>query len=262
MREYSISDAALWAKANQLRDLLAPTWQDREGVALQEAEPALQLNRYTELQDELSRHPAVSSRGSIPYSVGSLTHDDEARLIPLFNELHRQVEALRRAAQFVFRDDAGTCLPYVAATIEDYCETHELAANAEFERYNAISMQDLLYQVPDAIADVRRLGKCTNLELLIIFGNHMKSLPFKTDKLQKLRYIQLAQNDLGTFPRELLACRALEGIDLSRNGLTTVPAEELATLTNLRELNVRGNRLTAQTVNDLEQYLPDVHVLV
>jgi hypothetical protein len=261
-RAYPRTDTLLWAEANDLGNWLAPTYADQHDGALAAAEPALDLPRFRALLRELGEHPKVSSPGGLPYHVAELEPAEEEALVPRFGELFTQLQALRRAAAKVYEDMPGMRSRYVAATVEGWKDAHDLSKPLPDPlSYTGVSMQDLLYQVPEAISDFARIPDFANIQLLVIFGNDLDRLPFDPSPLTKLRYLALGDNRLRELPPPLVACKALEAISLGNNQLSTLP-DWLAELPALRELTVRRNPLATGAVTRLREMLPDVNVIL
>ncbi len=260
-RAYPRTDTLLWAEANDLGNWLAPTYADRQDDALAAAAPDLDLERFRALLKELGEHPKVSSPGGLPYGVAELEPAEEEALVPRFNELFTQLQALRRAAVRVYESMPGMRSRYVAATVEGWKDAFDLSQPLPDPlSYTGISMQDLLYQVPEAVSDFARIPDFANIQLLVIFGNDLDRLPFDPRPLTKLRYLALGDNELRVVPEALSACKALEAISLVNNQLTTLP-DWLAELPALRELNVRRNPLAHGAVDRLRERAPNVHII-
>lgn len=261
-RAYPRTDTLLWAEANDLGNWLAPTYGEPHDDALKAAEPTLDMGRFRALLTELGQHPKVSSPGSLPYTVADLEPAETEALVPRFNELFTQLQALRRAAAKVYEHLPGMRSRYVAATVEGWKDASDLSKPLPDPlSYTGISMQDLLYQVPEAVSDFARIPDFANIQLLVIFGNDLDRLPFDPSPLTKLRYLALGDNQLRQLPEALSACKALEAISLVNNQLSTLP-EWLTELPALRELEVRRNPLSADAVERLRAMLPDANVIV
>ena len=91
------------------------------------------------------------------------------------------------------------------------------------------------------------LGALEDLRQLSLRSNWLHAVPLPQPLPQqhwgRLRVLELADNDLGTFPPQLLELTTLEALDLSRTGLDEVP-EKVTKLTRLRSLRLSGNQLT------------------
>lgn len=259
-RTYSRSDTLLWAHANDMANMIAPTYGTGFDAEVSAAEPTLDLSLFRSLLKELGAHDAVSSPGGLPYHVAELSPEPAEALVPRFNELSVQLEALRRAGAKVFADKPGERMRYVAATVDDWKDAFDLSAVKDDPlSYTGISLQDLLYQVPEAYSDFRRIADFANIQMLVIFGNDLDHFPFDPRPLQKLRWASLGDNTFRALPEGLRECKALEGIDLVNNQLTGLP-EWLTELPALRELNLKRNPLAAGVVDRLREMLPHVHI--
>lgn len=91
------------------------------------------------------------------------------------------------------------------------------------------------------------LGAFLGLRQLSLRSNWLHAVPLPQplppESWGRLRVLELADNDLGTFPLQLLALTTLEALDVSRTGLDEVP-EKITNLARLRSLRVSGNQLT------------------
>jgi len=96
------------------------------------------------------------------------------------------------------------------------------------------------------------------LELLVLSGNKLNTLPEGLCQFTTLRQLFAGRNHISTLPIAIGKLQKLVLLDLSCNGLTALP-EELSSLVLLRELNLSYNKL--QEIPASLSCLKGLHVL-
>lgn len=108
------------------------------------------------------------------------------------------------------------------------------------------------------------LAKLASLEKLTLSNCGLNLLPHfwvenKEGKVlgnQKLKELDVSNNNLTTLPYTLFYCRQLSYLNLANNKLTALPYE-ICLLKNLAELDLRGNTFTPQQLAELKCLLPN-----
>lgn len=86
------------------------------------------------------------------------------------------------------------------------------------------------------------------LTSLYVVGNNMTKLPDSALKLQRLKILDLSNNQLSEIPREFISeCLSLETLVASNNCLTTLPEIVAPSLTNLKTVRLNKNKLGEQS---------------
>ena len=260
--ELSLSEQHEYAlkEACPLLDVLAPDWtHDAAEVqhTLQKLQPTLDIDRYRTLLTEIFSVDPTADTCSVPPTMKTTPVQDQ-ELSPKFDALAIQVQALKAAGALYYSSNPRDHWRVVVATSKPYVDTFEVEISHR-ERYTSISMQDLLYQVPEAIRDFPAISFFPNLVSLILFGNDLTDLHFECDTLPALRAIDLSENQFTAIPTELIECKALEYINLSENPIASFPAT-IGDLKHLKYLGLNGHSLTDDQVADLKATLPNCTV--
>jgi internalin A len=106
------------------------------------------------------------------------------------------------------------------------------------------------------------LGQLTNLQVLDLVNNRLKSIPPELAQLTNLQRLYLQNNQLSSIPPELAQLTNLQALGLSSNQVTLMP-DVLGRLTNLQILDLTSNQLTsvppelAELTNLQRLYLDD-----
>jgi Leucine-rich repeat (LRR) protein len=98
--------------------------------------------------------------------------------------------------------------------------------------------------------------KQTNLEELnVSYNNLTGAVQGEIRFLQKLKVLNLSNNQMTGVPAEIGQLANLEVLDLSNNQLTGLP-NELGNLKKLKTLNISGNKYSAQDLDIIIKNLP------
>lgn len=112
-----------------------------------------------------------------------------------------------------------------------------------------LSGQDLKSTPVDVFSD-------TSIQELNLSNNQLEgSLPAEIRHLQKLKVLNLSDNQFTGVPAEIGQLVSLEVLDLSNNKLTGLPYE-LGDLSNLKVLNLKGNNYASADLEIIKQKLP------
>ncbi|CCH55773.1 Leucine-rich repeat-containing protein 40 [Fibrisoma limi BUZ 3] len=103
------------------------------------------------------------------------------------------------------------------------------------------------------------LDQLTNLRILDLSANQLTGWPTKLSKLSNLRELYLGDNQLKSLPAELGQLTNLQILDLSGNQLTGWP-DELSNLSNMTYLNLKGTKLSEETITKIKRQFPDCEV--
>lgn len=102
----------------------------------------------------------------------------------------------------------------------------------------------------------------TDIQELDVSDNQLTgALPAEVRHLQKLKVLNLSNNQFTGVPAEIGQLQNLEVLDLSNNQLTGLPYE-LGNLTKLRVLDLRGNAYSTTDLNIIKQSLPAATVVL
>ena len=86
------------------------------------------------------------------------------------------------------------------------------------------------------------IGKLTQLQRLIVWGNQLKALPEWIGKLTHLEDLDVSADQLTTLPESIGQLTQLQKLNVIENRLTALP-ESIGRLTQLQELDVSDNQL-------------------
>jgi len=109
------------------------------------------------------------------------------------------------------------------------------------------------------------IGKLTELEILHLQGNKIKTLPEELFELKKLKHLDLDYNKIEEIPSNINELTELNNLNLQGNKIKTLP-EELFELKLLKELNLSGNEIkeissSIGNLTELERlYLSDNYI--
>lgn len=88
------------------------------------------------------------------------------------------------------------------------------------------------------------IGKLTNLQVLLLEDNELKSLPSEIGQLTALSILRLPNNELVSLPPEIGQLSALQELQLDNNQLATLPPE-IGKLSALVKLHLINNNLAS-----------------
>jgi len=135
------------------------------------------------------------------------------------------------------------------------------------KKLNLLSIQDnSLMIVPDSLCSLKQLvelnlgnnaiqtlpmqlGQLTQLRELHIGGNQLTELP-SLSAMSQLKELWAANNRLQSLPDDIGKLVALERLDLRQNQLEDIP-RSVVSLTQLKELNLKGNPLSSECLQFL-----------
>lgn len=96
----------------------------------------------------------------------------------------------------------------------------------------------------------------TNLEELNVANNQITgAIQAEIRHLQKLKILNLSNNQMTGLPAEIGQLKNLEILDVSNNELTGLPYE-LGNLKNLKTLNISGNNYSELDLDTIQKNLP------
>lgn len=152
-------------------------------------------------------------------------------------------------------------------------ENYTIEELKELKELNLSDKQPPIQSIPDEISLL------TNLEILHLNNNHLKSLPSCICELTRLRELWSMYGMFSTLPPEIGRLINLEKLDLSNNTLHCLPAEigkltelkilwlsynnltglpeEIRHLTSLKEFYMDGNPFPVSDRKHIENFFPD-----
>jgi Leucine-rich repeat (LRR) protein len=104
-----------------------------------------------------------------------------------------------------------------------------------------------------------KLINLTNLDVLGLHNNELKSLPDWIGKLKNLRRLYLSGNRLKSLPESIGNLTNLKKLDLHNNELKSLP-ESIENLTNLRGLNLYDNPISDEEKERIKELLPNTDI--
>jgi len=146
--------------------------------------------------------------------------------------------------------------------------------------------RNMLTEIPPEIGDLQKLqelhlyenqltlippeiGNLQALRELWLDLNQLTEIPPEIGNLRALEGFLLESNRLSAIPPEIGNLRSLEGFSLAENQLTDIPSEigklrlpssKTENAGNLRELNLRDNKLSAAVINKIRELLPGTKI--
>ncbi len=216
--------------------------------------PGIDVSRVRAATDALF---SAADSGRPDFHPIELRFNDTSRasLGPLRLELEQSVLNLRAHVTAVALQEPKHRSVYVMATMEHYFDTYDFSEISA----TSLSIQDMGYQDPSFFDDLPKVANFAELVILVAFGNDIERFSVDTSRLTKLRSVDLSQNRLQAFPRELLNCRALEDLSLRQNPIAELPGG-IRQLSALRYLDVTGTNLSPDQIAHLRRELPQCHV--
>ncbi len=98
-----------------------------------------------------------------------------------------------------------------------------------------------------------------DLAQIVILNNRIETITTDITKLKSLKKIDLSGNNLKTLPAEIGQLTNLKTLKLSNNPLESIPAE-IANCTTLSSLVIKGTKLSAEAIAELNRLLPDCKI--
>lgn len=108
-------------------------------------------------------------------------------------------------------------------------------------------INEILSHIPDKVINIS-LSNC-----------RIKNLYFIAD-FTDLEYLNLSNNRIKELPKNISELIKLKYLDLSNNRLKTIPVEEIHKLSNLKILNLKGNKLNFEDIINLVRMLPNTNI--
>jgi Leucine-rich repeat (LRR) protein len=234
-------------------------------------------NGFSSLPDELGQLHALkelevteSKITSLPAAIGELTNLEKLRISEAdISELPRTIGQLTNLRSLVLYHTRVSKLP------------DEIGALANLE------VIDCYWMSPDSLpASIGRLkklrvlrlvrgslsvlpaetGELEALEELDLTENGFRAgralqLPEAIGRLQRLRILKLAMNQMTTLPAAIGSLAALEELDLSRNAFTSLPLEALANLPRSTKILLETNSFDRSELCRIKKALGERAVL-
>eukprot|EP00055_Hartaetosiga_balthica_P007050 m.23748 g.23748 ORF g.23748 m.23748 type:complete len:167 (-) comp5578_c0_seq1:1356-1856(-) len=98
-----------------------------------------------------------------------------------------------------------------------------------------------------------KLSKFMNMQELYLMGNVISNWGFVPSLPFSLQVLSLDRCGLSSLPAELYGCAQLRVLSVQDNELEQVDTEKIRNLSNLEELDVRGNNIPTAIVLTLQQ---------
>ena len=128
---------------------------------------------------------------------------------------------------------------------------------AEMENLVTLDLRkNLLEELPEA------MGELHHLESLDLGENRLQSLPQSMAKLHDLKILRLAQNRFQEMPGWISELKGLEELHLGGNTALSALPRGLASLPELKTLNVFGCAIPKDALERLSASAPDLHIIV
>jgi Leucine-rich repeat (LRR) protein len=99
----------------------------------------------------------------------------------------------------------------------------------------------------------------TDITSLNLSNNQLTSLPADIVKLTNLRILNVENNRLTSLPAEISQLKNLQEIRANNNRMTSLP-NEIGMMTHLKLLDISGNSISVDQVNQLKSNLPDTEI--
>lgn len=113
--------------------------------------------------------------------------------------------------------------------------------------------------VPEITAFPIEICAFTNAKQVIILRNQIASIPAEIGKMTELKKLDLTGNQLTTIPAEIGLLSNLETLKLGNNPIESF-SPEIAKCTKLTSLQIKGTKLSADQVAELQRLLPDCKI--
>jgi len=102
----------------------------------------------------------------------------------------------------------------------------------------------------------------TGVQYLNVSNNNLTgALPAEIRKLTNLKELNASHNNLTGIPAEIGQLNSLEKIDFSYNNIDGIPNEIINLADTLQELNVVGNKYSAEQLEALQVMLPSTNII-
>jgi Leucine-rich repeat (LRR) protein len=125
---------------------------------------------------------------------------------------------------------------------------------ASLDQFDLVSMPNTeLNEQSEFI--VLYLPDCINLHQLYLSNNNFQELPYEVSSLEQLEILDLSYNEISTIFPEIEYLKNLEVLFLGHNNISTIPTQ-LASLTKLKQIDLTGNPLTKNAIQQLKTYFP------
>lgn len=131
--------------------------------------------------------------------------------------------------------------------------SNQTATNTEVAGATLDLSGQQLTSLPESV-----LGR-TDLKVLNVSNNQLTSLPAGISKLTNLEVLNVENNRLQSFPPEISQLQHLREILANNNRITSLLAE-LSNMTWLKVLDISGNNIPVNDLNELKAKLPDTQI--
>lgn len=93
------------------------------------------------------------------------------------------------------------------------------------------------------LKNINAISKLKKLQILLIDGNELTTLPKSISKCKHLQVIKASRNQFVKLPNSIVKLKYLEVLELRQNSLEVLP-KLFKNLSALKELDLRDNKLT------------------
>lgn len=180
--------------------------------------------------------PKNSTEAEAAYAE-ALNRIDACRKAMVPSQYLKELEA--KIEKLIEAKEAGRMGQYKEQALQQYLQDKQARTREYLERQTTLDLSGLgLTKVPPEI------GQLTDMSLLILGNNQLRTLPPEIGRLTGLTLLALSANQLTSLPPEIGQLKALQQLSLHDNQLTTLPPE-IGQLKVLTALNLGANQLTA-----------------
>jgi len=115
--------------------------------------------------------------------------------------------------------------------------------------------------IPELTEFPKEICQFTEAKQVVILKNKIASIPAEISKMTNLKKLNLSNNKLTDLPAEIGTLGNLETLKLANNPLESLPAE-LANCKNLKSLVLKGTKIPADQIKELQAKLPNCKIKI
>ena len=115
--------------------------------------------------------------------------------------------------------------------------------------------------IPELTEFPKEICQFTEAKQVVILKNKIASIPAEISKMTNLKKLNLSNNKLTALPAEIGTLGNLETLKLANNPLEILPAE-LSNCKNLKSLVLKGTKIPADQIKELQAKLPNCKIKI